>query len=195
MNRGMDTDAGGPSRRVGTIRIGCAGWSIPAAFAGQFDAGVSHLSRYASRFDCVEINSSFHRSHRVQTYQRWAASVPEDFRFSVKLPKAITHEARLHAVDALVVRFAEEVAGLGHKLGGVLVQLPPSLVHEARVANAFFGTLRRSLDVPLACEPRHPSWFTARIEPFWKRHDTARVAADPARPPEAHTPGGRGPWR
>ena len=184
-----------PAPAPGAIRIGCAGWSIPAAYAGEFADGASHLARYASRFDCVEINSSFHRPHRVQTYERWAATVPEDFRFSVKLPKSITHEARLVAVDALVERFAAEIAGLGRKLGGVLVQLPPSLVHEARVANAFFRLLRKSFDVPLACEPRHASWFDAGIDAFWKRHDLARVAADPARPAEASEPGKFGPWR
>ena len=193
--RGIARCQDGPARARGSVRIGCAGWSIPTACADRFEGGASHLARYASRFDCVEINSSFHRSHRVQTYERWAATVPEHFRFSVKLPKTIMHEARLVAVDALVAQFAAEVAGLGHKLGGILVQLPPSLVHEPRIANAFFRLLRKSFDVPLACEPRHASWFAAGIDAFWKRHNLARVAADPARPAEASEPGPFGPWR
>ena len=72
-------------------RIGCAGWSIPKAHAGAFPAVGTALERYAQVFDCVEINSSFYRSHRPSTYERWAASVPDHFRFSVKMPKQITH--------------------------------------------------------------------------------------------------------
>src|SRR5205085_4945044 len=76
------------------FRVGCAGWSILSRHAGLFDAGASHLARYATRFDAVEVNSSFYRPHAQATYARWAASVPRRFRFSVKLPKAITHDAR-----------------------------------------------------------------------------------------------------
>ena len=160
----------------------------------MFADGPSHLARYASRLECAEINSSFHRPHRPQTYERWAQSVPDDFRFSVKLPKSITHEARLYGVKDLVHRFASEVAGLGDKLGGVLVQLPPSLAHGARMANTFFAMLRRSFDVPLACEPRHASWFEPRVDALWRRHSVARVAADPAKPLGADMPGGFGAW-
>ena len=180
--------------RQGSVRIGCAGWSIASQHAALFDDGPSLLARYAARFDCVEINSSFHRPHRPQTYENWATSVPADFRFSVKLPKSITHEARLYGAKDFVKRFAAEVAGLGDKLGGVLVQLPPSLVHDARTAHTFFAMLRRHFDVPLACEPRHASWFEPRVDALWKRHAIARVAADPAKPPGADTPGGFGVW-
>jgi uncharacterized protein YecE (DUF72 family) len=71
------------------IRIGCAGWSLPRVEQERFPAAGSHLERYASVFDAVEINSSFHRPHRPATYARWAAAVPSSFRFSVKLPKTI----------------------------------------------------------------------------------------------------------
>jgi hypothetical protein len=70
------------------VRVGCAGWSILSRHGGHFDAGASHLARYATRFDVVEINSSFYRPHAVETYARWAAAVPARFRFSVKMPNA-----------------------------------------------------------------------------------------------------------
>jgi len=176
------------------IRIGCAGWSIASRHAGLFGEGDSHLARYATRFDATEINSSFHRAHRPQTYARWAAAVPQQFRFSVKLPRAITHDARLQGVGDALARFAEEVAGLGAKLGGVLVQLPPSLVHEARVAHTFFSMLRRRIAAPVACEPRHASWFEPGVDALWIRHRVARVAADPPQPVASSAPAGAGRW-
>src|SRR3954465_6896167 len=111
-------------------RVGTAGWSIPTAAADRFPAEGSSLERYAAVFDAVEINSSFHRPHRRATYERWAQSVPADFRFSVKLPRTITHDAALAGCEALLNRFADEVSGLGDKLGALLVQLPPTSALE-----------------------------------------------------------------
>jgi uncharacterized protein YecE (DUF72 family) len=178
----------------GAIRIGCAGWSIPSRDAPSFGDGTSHLQRYATRFDVVEINSSFYRPHAAPTYARWAAAVPARFRFSAKLPKTMTHDARLKGCGTLLDRFAGEVGGLGDKLGGLLVQLPPSLAFDARVANTFFAMLRRRFDVAIACEPRHASWFDPGVSTLWQRHAVARVAADPARLPEAARPAGEGEW-
>ena len=178
----------------GRIRIGCAGWSILSRHRALFGEDGSHLARYATRFDAVEINSSFYRPHAATTYARWAAQVPRDFRFSVKLPKAITHEAALRGCGPALTRFADEVAGLGRRLGGLLVQLPPSLVFDARVAGTFFAALRRRFTCEIACEPRHPSWFEPRVDALWARHGVARVAAAPARLPEAAQPGGAGRW-
>ena len=189
----MDRPA--PDVRTPGVRIGCAGWSILSRHAAAFGDGASHLARYATRFDAVEINSSFYRPHAPATYARWAAAVPARFRFSVKLPQAITHDARLQGCGTALDRFAAEVTGLGRKLGGVLVQLPPSLVFEPRVASTFFAMLRRRLEAPVACEPRHPSWFEPRVDAVWQRHRIGRVGADPARLAEAAHPGGAGGWR
>lgn len=178
--------------RAAAVRIGCAGWSIPSQHAGLFGDGDGHLARYATRFDVVEINSTFHRPHRPQTFERWAASVPRHFRFSVKLPRAITHDARLRGTGDALSAFFDQIAGLGAKLGGVLVQLPPSLAYDARTADTFFAMLRRRSAAPVACEPRHASWFAPAVDAVWQRHGVARVAADPARLPEAALPGGAG---
>ena len=172
------------------VRIGCAGWSIPSRHASLFAPGDSHLSRYATRFDIAEINSTFYRPHQPKTFERWATSVPRHFRFSVKLPKAITHEARLHGTgDALTV-FFDSLAALGSKLGGVLVQLPPSLAFDVRLAERFFAMLRRRSRARVACEPRHASWFTPAADAVFERHAIARVAADPATVADAARPGG-----
>jgi uncharacterized protein YecE (DUF72 family) len=174
------------------ILIGCAGWSLPRAEQAHFPESGSHLERYASRFDAVEINSSFHRPHRPSTYARWSASVPAGFRFSVKLPKTITHGLRLRQAGPLLDTFFEEVAGLGEKLGCLLVQLPPSAAFEPVVVDGFFTGLRSRSPLPVACEPRHPSWFAPEVDELLRQREVARVAADPARVPEAGEPGG---WR
>jgi uncharacterized protein YecE (DUF72 family) len=170
--------------------IGCAGWSISSSVSEHFPASGSHLERYAARLDAVEINSSFYRPHRPQTYARWRASVPEHFRFAVKVPKSITHERRLKDAGELLTKFLSEVAELGDKLGPLLVQLPPSLNYEKGVTIAFLATLRECFTGQVVCEPRHPSWFTPDVDVLLTHFQVARVAADPAILPQAAEPGG-----
>ncbi len=172
------------------IRIGTAGWSIPKEAAAAFPAEGTHLERYGRVFAGVEINSSFYRPHRVSTYERWAASVSEGFHFAVKVPKAITHESRLRGTEDLMSRFLSETGGLGRKLGPLLVQLPPSLSFEAGPAGWFLRDLRERVEGPIACEPRHPSWFSLDVEALLKELRIGRVAADPAPVPGAGAPGG-----
>ncbi|MBV1838231.1 DUF72 domain-containing protein [Acetobacter estunensis] len=174
-----------------SIRIGVAGWSIPSALATQFPSSGTHLERYGTRFSAVEINSSFYRPHRRTTYERWAASVPPAFRFSVKLPKAITHERRLVDCQALMERFAEETSGLGDKRGPILIQLPPSFVYPGDIAEQFLSDLKSlTTGGPLVLEPRHVSWFQPEVDRMLKRQQVSRVAADPAKPLQAARPGG-----
>lgn len=173
-----------------TLRIGTAAWALPRDVRALFPEGASNLERYAGRLNGTEINSSFYRPHRPGTYARWAASVPAGFRFAVKLPKAISHEARLVDCAPLLARFAEEVAGLDDKRGPVLVQLPPSLAFDRAIADAFFAALAATLGGTIACEPRHASWFAPEAEALMAGHRVARVAADPAPVPGAERPGG-----
>src|SRR5438105_5270868 len=130
------------SRSDKFLGVGCAGWSIPKQHTHCFPAHGTHLERYARRFPAVEINSSFYRPHRPATYARWAASVPPDFRFAVKVPREITHERRLVETADVLERFLGEVQELGDRLGPVLVQLPPRLVCKAAVARQFFTACR-----------------------------------------------------
>lgn len=172
------------------LRIGTAGWSVPSRYADEVPPGGSHLARYARRLDAVEINSSFYRPHQHKTYARWAQSTPPGFRFAVKVPKAITHEARLADCTAALDRFLAEVAGLGDKLGVLLVQLPPSFAFREGIANAFFDALRERTGAPVALEPRHASWFAPGMEAWLAARQIARVAADPAPVDGAGAPGG-----
>lgn len=91
--------------------VGTAGWSITAVQSSDYPSEGSHLERYASRLNAVEINSSFSRSHRRATYAEWAGTVGPTFLFSVKVPKAITHDNGLVGTDELLKNFAEEISG------------------------------------------------------------------------------------
>jgi uncharacterized protein YecE (DUF72 family) len=136
-----------------TVRVGVAGWSLAKAYSQHFPAKGSHLERYAARFPCVEINSSFYKPHRPTTFAQWAECVPEDFRFSVKVPKAATHERRLVDVNDVLDKFLAEATQLGEKLGPLLIQLPPSLPFTAKVADAFFAVLREVSGLPNLLKP------------------------------------------
>lgn len=128
----------------------------------------------------MEINSSFYRSHQEKTYLRWGRSVPDTFRFSVKVPRTITHELGLRRCGGLLEAFVREVSALGDTLGCILVQLPPSLALDVRSANAFFSLLRSLTSAPVACEPRHASWFTPRGAATLGKAGVAHVWADPS---------------
>lgn len=169
--------------------IGCAGWNIPKEAAAAFPEAGSHLERYAAVFPMVEINSSFYKPHRPQTYARWAESVPRDFRFAVKVPRSITHDAQLRDIDDLLARFAGEVGELGDKLGALLVQLPPKFGFHDETVRDFFLRLQDRFDCMIACEGRHPSWFSDTATELLRERGVTRVIADPAAgQPGPHVP-------
>lgn len=172
------------------LYIGCAGWNLSQTVLPGISAEGSQLEKYASLFRAVEINSSFHRSHRAVTYERWAASVPESFRFSVKCPKTMTHEKRLADCGDLIPRFLDEVAGLGEKLGAILVQLPPSLELDVDLARAFLASMRAGYTGDVFIEPRHRTWFSPAATKLMYDLKIGRVAADPPVVPAAAEPGG-----
>src|ERR1700759_961042 len=176
---------------MNNVYIGTAGWSIPGMLAQHFATEGSHLIRYSGKLKCVEINSCFYREHKIETYRKWAASVPDDFRFAVKTPKTITHEGRLRVNEhKKLSRFLEQTRALGNKRGAVLLQTPPSLEFNRSSASSFFTMLRDLYDGPTALEPRHVSWFQEEAQSVLCRFRVARVAADPALIPEAAQPAG-----
>jgi len=172
------------------IHIGTAGWSIARTVADAFPAEGSGLERYATRFDVAEINSSFYRPHRPSTWSRWRDMTPDHFRFSVKLPKLITHIHKLVDCRDALDAFLEQAHILEEKLGVLLIQLPPKLAFDDEVAGRFFDDLMSRTSALIACEPRHPSWFTPTADALLARTRVARVAADPAICPAAAQPAG-----
>lgn len=168
--------------------VGCAGWKLGREYGASFPSLGTHLERYAAHIPATEINTSFQRSHRPSTYAKWAASVGDEFRFSVKLPKSITHEHRLQNCGALLDCFLTECCALDTKLGCLLVQLPPSLMYDPGVARVFFEQLRTRYAGQVVIEPRHESWLEAHR--LLIDHQVAQVAVDPRKITGDDAPGG-----
>ena len=162
------------------IHIGCAGWNIPRQSVSHFEVEGTHLERYSRTFNCCEINSSFYRPHKYSTWERWAASVPKDFRFSVKLPRTITHESQLKCETGDLAAFLKQVSFMGPKLGVLLVQLPPRHIFDPVIAKRFFELLRKQHTGDVVLEGRHGTWFDARADDLLREFSIGGVAADPA---------------
>ena len=163
------------------VRIGLAGWSEAVSRHGKLlpiaEEGATGLQRYASAFDFVEINSSFYRQVRPVTFEKWATEVPDDFCFSVKMHRLITHYTRLKNTDILEDFFGS-VAGLGKKLAVVLIQLPPTLVCDAEVADRFFAAMRKLYRGCAVCEPRHASWEGSAARKLLAKHGIGPVLTE-----------------
>lgn len=172
------------------VFVATAGWGVPREHAGLIKREGTCLQRYSSVLGAAEINSTFYRRHRPKTFERWRNSVPACFRFAVKLPRSITHEAALASPATLLAQFFDDVRGLGDKLGPILVQLPASLEFDRRRARAFFRALRALHSGPVACEPRHAGWYGPAASAMFADYGVARVVADPARPLAAREPAG-----
>ena len=169
------------------VRIGTAGWAIPKALADRFPKEGSGLERYSKVLDITEINQTFYRLPRPSTFQKWADSTPEDFRFSVKLHRSFTHFRKLRSTEGLE-EFCQTVGHLGKKWHALLVQLPPSLNYEPQTVENFLQKLKELYDGHIAIEPRHESWRDA--EELLAKLGVARVAADPPRYQDDSLPGG-----
>ncbi len=175
---------------MGRVFLGTAGWSIPRANAEAFPGAGHALGRYAAVLPAVEINTTFYRRHRESTFVRWRELVPPDFRFALKLSRALTHDAELAAPHRALREFFADCAPLGDRFGVLLVQLAGSHAYAPRRATAFFSALRAQYDGPVAFEPRHASWYAPPVTALLVRARIARVVADPPRPAAATEPAG-----
>jgi len=160
--------------------IATAAWSIPKKVVDRFAQEGSGLTRYASVFDGVEINSTFYRRHKASTFARWAESVPDGFRFAVKIPKEITHTRAMKDIHEPFDAFLKDIAQLGENRGPLLCQLPPSLTFDVGVLETAFKTMRNADDGPIVIEVRHQSWASDEALDLLKSYAIDRVLADPA---------------
>jgi uncharacterized protein YecE (DUF72 family) len=162
------------------VYVGTSGWSLSRQLAPGSRPELSGLTRYAEYFNAVEVNSTFYRLPRRTTIERWRDSTPPGFRFAVKLPRSITHEAGLEHVADEVSGFCDLIASFEKKLGPLLVQLPPRLELDAGVASRFLEHLTRVSSARVVLEPRHATWFGPEGEQLLAAYGVARVGADPA---------------
>ncbi len=160
--------------------IATAGWSIATREANRFAPDGSGLTRYASVFDGVEINSTFYRRHKMSTFARWAESVPDSFRFAVKIPKEITHSRAMQDIIEPFNTFLEDIVPLGAKRGPLLCQLPPSLAFNAYQFDGAFKAMRHADEGQIVIEVRHKSWTSKVALDMLKNYAIDRVLADPA---------------
>ncbi|MEQ8264889.1 DUF72 domain-containing protein [Pseudohaliea sp.] len=161
--------------------LGLPAWGFPGWTGTYFprpEGRETTLSLYARVFNTVEGNTTFYRVPDRATAQRWAAAVAgTGFRFSFKLPRTLTHEARPRAADLAAFFDAMEV--IGEHLGPLLVQCPATLgPEELPGLEALFTRLPGAHRYVL--ELRHPAFFTEpqRVEPLLERHDAGRVMFD-----------------
>lgn len=145
-----------------SLHVGTSGWAYPEWRPAFYPPGThpsAFLAHYASRLSACEVNATFYRLQSQATVARWAAATPAGFRFSCKAHRALTHGRRLPSrpgEEELLERFLESLAGLGERLGAVLVQLPPHRERDDGALGGLLACLPRGL--PFALETRHASW-------------------------------------
>ena len=158
---------------------GTSGFSYRAwqgSFYPEDIAAKDMLAYYAARLPAVEINNTFYRMPRASVLAGWREQVPPTFRFAIKAPRRISHQAKLVDCEDAVAYFSESLAALGDQLGCVLLQLPPYLRKDAERLNAFLADWPEPL--PLAVEFRHASWFDAEIADALAAHRTALCVSE-----------------
>jgi uncharacterized protein YecE (DUF72 family) len=160
----------------GRSYIGTSGWVYPSWRRHLYD-GVPQrawLAKAASVFDAVEVNGSFYTQIKPETYRRWAAETPADFRFTVKGHRFVTHYKRLRDCRDSILRLRDQAGELGAKLLAVVWQLPSSFAADLARLDDFLSALEAWPDVRHALEMRHRSWFTDEVA---ARLGAARVAS------------------
>ncbi len=164
------------------IYIGTASWNIPKIAMDSFSREGSHLVRYSKKFNAVEINTSFYKDHLAKSYAKWAASTPDDFRFSVKLNQRFTHSCEeastLELSDSL-----ESISCLDEKWRALLVQFPAGKIFNNSSMNKMYKIMRKRFSGIIAVEPRNLSWASEESLELMREYNITKVTADPEKCP------------
>ena len=171
------------------VHIGCSGWNYKSWRETFYPAGLPPrrwLERYAEAFDTVEVNNTFYRLPKREAVANWVEQSPDDFIFTIKASRYLTHIKRLTNMGEGVERFMERIEPLyvTPKMGPMLWQLPANFHRDdERLANA----LAALPDGRHCFEFRHPSWFVSEVSSLLREHEVALVIGDhPERPFQAH---------
>ena len=177
------------------VYIGTSGWHYNDWLGLLYPpeiTGYNELRFYAQYFNTVENNSSFYRIAKESTYKTWARMTPENYTFSLKLNKLITHIHRLELNDEVREKthyILTATQALKNKLGAIVIQLPPSFRYDKEKLEkflTFFTTKIQTLEYKcdVAIEFRNKHYFTDEIYKILKKHNTALVTAQSSRYPE-----------
>ncbi|GAA1416267.1 DUF72 domain-containing protein [Streptomyces thermospinosisporus] len=162
-----------------TVFVGTSGWQYRDWREVLYPAGVPMrlwLEEYAARFATVEINNAFYRLPSAETFAAWRERTPPGFVVAVKASRYLTHIKRLRDPEEPVGRLMSHAAGLGDRLGPVLLQLPPTLRADPGLLDACLRCFPGSTRV--AVEPRHESWWTPRVREVLQARGAALCWAD-----------------
>jgi uncharacterized protein YecE (DUF72 family) len=165
--------------------IGTSGWQYRDWRNLLYPSGVPQrrwLEHYGQQYLTVENNNSFYRLPSRETFASWREQTPADFVMTVKASRYLTHVRRLRDPAEPVARLLGAAAGLGPKLGPILLQLPPTLQADPDALDACLREFRRGghggRAPRVAVEPRHESWWTDDIRRLLTAHDAALCWAD-----------------
>ncbi|MGV9286903.1 DUF72 domain-containing protein [Streptomyces sp. NPDC003719] len=162
-----------------TLFVGTSGWQYRDWRAVLYPPGLPvrlWLERYAAGFATVEINNAFYRLPPRETFEAWRERVPPDFVVAVKASRYLTHIKRLREPAEPVERLMTHAAGLGDRLGPVLLQLPPTLRGDPGLLDACLACFPSGTRV--AVEPRHESWWTPEVRGVLESRGAALCWAD-----------------
>jgi uncharacterized protein YecE (DUF72 family) len=150
----------------GQLRIGISGWIYGQWREVFYPKGLAHKREleYVSRMlNSVEINGSFYSLQTPGSYQKWYAQTPEDFIFSLKGGRYITHMRKLKEVEQPLANFfASGVLALREKMGPILWQFPPNMKFDAEKFGSFFKLLPRDTESAAQLASRHDAWMAGR---------------------------------
>jgi uncharacterized protein YecE (DUF72 family) len=161
------------------LLVGTSGWQYTSWRGGLYPAGVPQrrwLEHYTGAFDTVELNNAFYRLPPRETFEGWRRRTPDGFVMAVKASRYLTHIKRLREPAEPVARLLSHAAGLGDRLGPILLQLPPTLAADAGLLDDALAAFPP--DRPVAVEPRHGSWWTPAVRSVLERRGAALCWAD-----------------
>jgi len=162
-----------PAHGGAALHLGTCAWSFEDWRGSFYPAHLGHgrwLEFYSECFGSVEVDSTFYAVPSRHTTEHWREVTPPDFLFSVKMPREITHDHKLHDAQTLLAGFLKSLEPLGEKLACVLVQLPPyfTLRHDEQILRNFVRSLPSH--PRFAIEFRDPAWHQSRIVHLLEKH-------------------------
>lgn len=164
------------------LHIGTSGWSYKHWVEIFYPKDIKpdkYLEYYLTRFDCVELNSSFYNLPRETTVTGWMNRTPETFRFCPKLSRLITHQMQLKNIELALHKFFDVFEGMKNRLGPVLIQLPPGLSYDKPLICNFLNLLKEHYNqYRFAVEVRNKSWINDSFFGLLSQFGISFVIAD-----------------